>query len=215
MDKDRDKAMKCPNFERLIDYLDSRLTGAEAARVATHLAAGCATCDETRDWYAQVRAAAASDDSVAPPVWAFKRALKIFDTQLRHPKLAERIGQAIASLVFDSFARPALTGVRSTETVNRQLLYRAGDCSIDLQIAPSEHRRADLIGQVLRESDPAFESVSGLKVGIAREGKIAFSAVTDAMGEFKVSGMAQGVYDLRIELPEGSITVPDLPVSES
>lgn len=207
--------MKCPSFERLIDYLDNRLPEAEASRVATHLAGNCAVCGESRDWYQRVRIVAASDDTLAPPPWVLKRAVRIFEMQRDRPRLAVRIGQAIASLVFDSLARPALAGVRSTETANRQLLYCAGDYSLDLQIAPSEHTRADLIGQVLKESDPTFESVSGLKLDIARGGKIVCSAVTDEMGEFKVSGMEQGVYDLRVELFEGSITVPDLPVSES
>lgn len=208
--------MNCPSFERLVDFLDKRLEEAEAASVATHLATKCAACAETTGWYERVRVVAASDDSVAPPSWVFKRALRIFDNPQRHHLgLTERIGQAIASLVFDSFARPALAGVRSTETSNRQLLYRAGDYSVDLQIAPSEHAHADLIGQVLKEGEPSFQSVSGLKLAIAQRGKIVFSAVTDEMGEFKVSGMEQGVYELRVELSEGSITVPDMPISES
>lgn len=207
--------MSCPSFERLVDFLDERLDGAEAARVATHLASNCPACAETTGWYQRVRAVAASDDSIAPPSWVFKRALRIFDAPRQTRKLTERIGHAIASLVFDSFARPALAGVRSTETSNRQLLYQAGDYSVDLQIIPSEPAHADLIGQVLRQGEPSFESVSGLKLDIATSGGIVFSAVTDETGEFKISGMEQGVYDLRVELSEGSITVPDLPVSES
>ena len=207
--------MNCPSFERLVDFLDKRLEEAEAATVATHIATGCAVCTETTGWYERVRVVAASDDSVAPPSWVFKRALRIFDTQHHRPRLSERIGQAIASLVFDSFARPALAGVRSTETSNRQLLYRAGDYSVDLQIAPSEHAHADLIGQVLKEGEASFESVSGLKLEITRSGKIVFSAVTDEMGEFKVNGIEHGMYDLRVQLSEGSITVPEMPISES
>ena len=207
--------MNCPSFERLVDFLDKRLEEPEAAKVAAHLATNCAVCAETTGWYQSVRVIAASDDSIAPPSWVFKRALRIFDAQRHRPGLTERIGQAIASLVFDSFARPALAGVRSTETSNRQLLYRAGDYSVDLQIAPTEHAHADLIGQVLKEGEPSFESVSGLKLDITRSGKIFFSAVTDEMGEFKVSGMEQGVYDLRVELSEGTITVPEMPISES
>ena len=206
--------MKCPSFERLIDYVDSQLPEVEAAGLASHLATGCPTCGETRDWYESVRAVAASDDSVAPPQWVFKRAVRIFDKRLHRPKLAERIAQGMAALVFDSFARPALAGVRSTEAANRQLLYYSGDYSIDLRIAPSERTRADLIGQVLKESDPTFESVSGLKLEIKLGGDVVFSTVTDEMGEFKVSGVERGVYDLRVELSEGSVTVPDLPVSE-
>jgi hypothetical protein len=207
--------MKCPSFERLIDYLDSRLPEADAEGVAAHLAGNCTACVESRDWYQQVRIVARTDDSVEPPAWMLKRALRIFEAPGHKPKLAVRLGQAIASLVFDSFTLPALAGVRSTETPNRQLLYRAGDYSIDLQIAPTEHTHAVLIGQLLRENEATFDSVSGLKLDITRDGKVLFSAVTDEMGEFQVSGIEQGKYDLRVELPKGSITVPDLPVTGS
>jgi hypothetical protein len=214
MDRIETKTMKCPSFERLVDYLDNRLPEAKAAGVATHLANGCTGCCETRDWYQQVRLVAANDDTVEPPQWVLKRAVRIFETQRQRPALAKRIGEAIASLVFDSFAASALAGVRSTESTERQLLYRAGDYSIDLQIAPSEHERADLNGQVLKESDPTFESVSGLKLDITRDDKVVFSAATNEMGEFKIRGMELGVYNLRVQLPEGNITVPDLPISE-
>ena len=207
--------MKCPKFEQLVDYLDNRLTEAESARVRAHLATDCQTCSETRAWYASVRAITVSDESIEPPTWVVKRAVRIFETQHNRPRLVERIGQAVASLVFDSFARPAVSGVRSTETTNRQLLYRAGDYSIDLQVAPSDQSRADLIGQVLREGETTFESVSGLRLEIARSGEPSYSTLTDAMGEFKISAMDCGVYDLRVELSEGSITVPQLPVTQS
>jgi putative zinc finger protein len=207
--------MKCPKFEQLVDYLDNRLTEAESARVRAHLATDCQTCTETRAWYEGVRAIAASDESIEPPTWVLKRAVRIFETQHNRPRLVERIGQAVASLVFDSFARPAVSGVRSTETTNRQLLYRAGDYSIDLQVAPSDQSRADLIGQVLREGETTFESVSGLRLEIARGGEKTYSTLTDAMGEFKISGMDCGTYDLRVELSEGSITVPQLPVIQA
>ncbi|HST23625.1 MAG TPA: zf-HC2 domain-containing protein [Blastocatellia bacterium] len=207
--------MKCPKFEQLVDYLDNRLTEAESAPVRSHLATDCQTCAETRAWYASVHAITASDESIEPPTWVVKRAVRIFETQHNRPRLVERIGQAVASLVFDSFARPAVSGVRSTETTNRQLLYRAGDYSIDLQVAPSDQSRADLIGQVLREGETTFESVSGLRLEIARSGKPSYSTVTDAMGEFKISAMDCGMYDLRVELSEGSITVPQLPVTQS
>ncbi|HSB11896.1 MAG TPA: hypothetical protein VLM38_20590 [Blastocatellia bacterium] len=207
--------MNCPSFERLIDFLDNRLQESDGAQIANHLARGCEGCAENRDWYQRVRGVAASDDSIAPPAWVLKRAVRVFDTARQRPRLGKRIGQAIAALVFDSFARPALAGVRSTETANRQLLYSAGDYSVDLQIAQSEQARADLIGQVLKEGETTFESVSGLTLNLAREGTVVFSTVTDAMGEFKISGMEPGVYDLRVELSEGSITVPDLPLIES
>lgn len=207
--------MKCPEFEQLIEYLDNRLPEKESARVAAHLSQNCQSCAETRRWYESVRVITEGDDSIEPPAWVFKRAARIFQTRRNRPKLVERIGQAVASLVFDSFARPALAGVRSTETTNRQLLYRAGSFSIDLQVAPTEQARADIIGQVLKEGETTFESVAGLKLEITSLGKSVRSARTDEMGEFKISGIDYGTYDLRIELSEGSITVPQMPVTQA
>jgi len=207
--------MNCPGFEQLIDFFDDRLSATEAARVESHLALGCASCSETRDWYQQVRQIATSDDSVAPPSWVLKRAVRIFQSRQHRPGLSERIGQAIATLVFDSFARPALSGVRSTETANRQLLYTAGDYSVDLQIIGGQQSHVDLIGQVLKEGETDFESVAGLNLSLAREGKSQRTAVTDQMGEFKISAIDQGLYELQVRLSEGSITIRDLPISQS
>jgi len=205
--------MKCPGFEQVIDYLDGKLEPAEAARVATHLASDCRACAETRGWYEGVRQVAASDDSIAPPAWVFKQAVRIFDTA-RRPRLGERINEAIARLVFDSFARPQMAGIRSTETANRQMLYRAGDFSIDLQVVPSGESRGAIIGQVLREGDAAFESVANRRLEIARGNERPLTAVTDDRGEFKISDIDYGSYDLRIELADGRITIPRLPVTQ-
>ncbi|HVG18467.1 MAG TPA: zf-HC2 domain-containing protein [Blastocatellia bacterium] len=207
--------MKCPSFERLIDYLDDRLDRAEADRFATHLSAGCPQCAETRDWYERVRVIAASDESIEPPSWVFKRAVRIFENKPSRPRLVERMGQVFATLIFDSLAQPAVAGVRSTETTNRQLLYRAGDYSIDLQVAPAEHLRTDLTGQILKEGELAFDSVSGLRLEISRGGAPVFSTVTGDLGEFKISGVDYGVYDLRVDVGNGSITVEGLPLAQS
>ena len=206
--------MKCPTFHQLIDHSDGRLPIAQVADLENHLATGCPSCLETYNWYELVRSIAASDDSVTPPPWVLNRALRIFDKRLQRPNLVERLVQGMAALVFDSFARPAMVGVRSTEASNRQLLYHVGELSVDLRIVQSERAGANLIGQVLSESDPAFESVSGLKVEVIRGDEVLYRSVTDEIGEFKIARLDRGNYDLRIELSEGSITVPDLPVGE-
>ena len=123
--------------------------------------------------------------------------------------------QAIAALVFDSLARPALVGVRSTEATNRQLLYSADDYSIDLQIAPASQSSADLVGQILREGEASFESVSNLKLQLSAEGKKIFEASTNAMGEFSIKGIQQGVYDLQIETPAGTIQALAVPIVQA
>ena len=207
--------MKCPGFERLIDYLDGRLTSAEATRVSEHLDSACNRCAANREWYERIHLIAASDDSIKPPPWVFNRAIRIFENRREKTGVIERIGRLAASLVFDSMAQPALAEVRSTEADTRQLLYRAGDYNVDLQITPSDQSRAHLTGQILREGEAAFESVAGISLELTRAGEAVLSTSANQMGEFAFSDIVQGEYDLMIETPEGSITVPELPVIHS
>lgn len=202
--------MECPGFDKLLDYCDGYLTGREAQLVADHLSQGCRGCADGAAWYRRVRVVAASDDTYDPPPWVFKRALQLFDAQTR-PR-TDRFSR-LSSLVFDSLARPAPTGVRSMETSNRQLLYRAGVYSIDLQISFPKQSGADLIGQILRESESRFESVAGLAIQMTRKGQKIYATITNEVGEFTLNDIAQNQYDLSVETNEGIIVIPRLPVT--
>jgi hypothetical protein len=207
--------MKCPGFARLIDYLDGRLAGDEAHSMAQHLRSGCSSCSPTRQWYEKMLGIIAGDDSSDPPPWVLKRALRIFDLQREKPRILERIGRAVASLVFDSVALPALEGVRSTESANRQLLYRVGDYSIDLQIARADQLHADIAGQVLREGEVSFDSVATRLVGLMRGDERLLSTTTNAVGEFTMRGVEPGDYDLEFEIPDGTLVVEKFPITAS
>lgn len=202
--------MHCPAFEQLADLLDGRLAPAPAAAVERHVALGCLQCGEDVAWYGRVKLVAASDDSVEPPPWVLKRALRIFDTQPGARSLASRV---IASLVFDSLRRPGLAMSRSIGVEDRQLMYEAEPYSIDLQVASLDQARADLSGQILRRGELMFESVAGLSLDLAREGCPVLSTVTNDRGEFRVGALACGNYDLKIEARDVSITIIGLPVA--
>ncbi len=211
--------MKCPDIDRLVMHLNGQLTDLEASRIAAHLDSGCEACLANRDWYENVYALASSDESKEPPPWVLRRALKIFDGPREQAPFIERLGRAVASLIFDSFAEPQTAGVRSTETANRQLLYRAGDYHIDLQIAPSTGAgvtAVDLLGQILREGETRFESVRGLRLELVDRkagGKSVSHTTTDEMGGFAFSEVEPGAYDLQVEMYGSSITVSDLRIS--
>ena len=202
--------MHCPAFEQLVDLLDGRLAPAPAAAVERHVALGCLQCGEDVAWYGRVKFVAASDDSVEPPPWVLKRALRIFDTQPGARSLASRV---IASLVFDSLRRPRLAMSRSIGVEDRQLMYEAEPYSIDLQVASLDQARADLSGQILRRGELMFESVAGLSLDLAREGCPVLSTVTNDRGEFRVGALACGNYDLKIEARDVSITIIGLPIA--
>src|SRR4030095_13934681 len=201
--------MKCPSFEDLLDYCDGHINE-PAQSVVAHLATGCQRCAQDIDWYKRMCAIAASDDCEDPPPWVFRRALRCFEAR-QTPKA--NLGRLLASLAFDSFARPVISGVRLIETDNRQLLYHAGAYTIDLQIDFSAPTGANLAGQILRESESRFESVAGLSVQITREGKAICATSTNAIGEFTIQHLTHNEYDLLVETREGVIDIPRLPIT--
>lgn len=204
--------MKCPGFEQLIDYCDGILMNSDAERVAAHLATGCQKCASDRRWYERVRNLAARDVAVEPPPWVLKRALKLFEREPAPHDSVDLLGRLVASLMFDSLLQPVVAGVRSAEISDRQLLYRAGPFSIDLQIAFSDQSTAELNGQVLRESESGFESVAALPLELTRKGKKIQSTATNEVGEFTIKAVKVSDYDLLIETREGIIAVQQLPI---
>lgn len=205
--------MKCPGFERLIDYLDGQLSADGSEFLTAHLASGCGKCEANRQWYEHVQAIAASDDSVDPPSWVTRRAHQLFDRELQ-PSLIQQVGNIIASLLFDSFAQPAVAGVRSAETASRQLLYSADVYSIDLQISPFDKSNATVMGQILRKDDLRFESVSKIPLSLVQSGEAVLSTVTNEAGEFVLTEIGCGEYDLLIDTRDMCITVTGLPVTQ-
>lgn len=201
----------CPGFKELLDYCDGHINDRNVQLVAAHLSSGCRRCAQDVDWYERVRALATSDDCKDPPAWVFKRALQLFENQAQ-PR-ADRIDR-LAALVFDSLARPVLVGVRLAETSNRQLLYRAGGYSIDVQITFPSPSRANLIGQILRVNECRYESVAGLSIQVTHQGQAVCSTVTTATGEFALHDIAHDNYDLSVETKERVIIVPRLPVTQ-
>ncbi len=203
--------MKCPGFEQLIEFLDNRLAGLDALSLKEHLASNCQQCAKDLRWYERVRAIAASDDSTEPPQWVINRAVRLFEIKRSRPDLFDRLGQLVATLIFDSFARPVPSDARAVASFGRQLLYRAGLFSIDLQIALSEKSSAALLGQVLCESEHGFDSVAGLALNLIQDSRVICSGITNEMGEFTFHALDYGYYDLLIETRETTITIPRLP----
>jgi hypothetical protein len=123
------------------------------------------------------------------------------------------VGQIVASLVFDSLRLPLVTGARSSEVEDRQLLYRAESYSIDVQVTASDNKSAELTGQILREGEVTFDSVAGLQLDLLREGGMLLSTLTNDRGEFAIPSIEFGNYDLRVDVNEASITIVGLPVA--
>jgi len=204
--------MDCPGFEKMIDHLDGRLSANEGSAIQEHLASGCSSCRSIRDWYQKVKAIAARDDSVEPPGWVLKRAIKAFIAR-RDSYSTEVPDQMLAVLVFDSLYRTEMAGIRSAEVADRQLLYSAGGYSVDLQMAQASASAVNVIGQILKEGEQGFDSVFGLPLQLVKRGATVASTITDAVGEFRIDGIIRGDYDLYFEGRGRRIVIPGVPVS--
>jgi hypothetical protein len=118
-------------------------------------------------------------------------------------------GRVAAVLAFDSWAAPALaTGMRSLRSPTRQLLYRAGSRDIDLRIAPAD-RAWSLAGQVLGSDEPGRVELTRLDAGAEARG-----TPLDAVGEFRLDGVASGIYSLTLYTGADEVLLPPFDVGE-
>ncbi len=114
-----------------------------------------------------------------------------------------------AALAFDSWATPALaTGMRSLRSPTRQLLYRAGNRDIDLRIAPAD-RGWSLAGQVLGTEEPGRVELTRLDAGTQ-----AWTTPLDEVGEFRLDGVAAGIYSLTLYAGTEEVLLPPFDVGE-
>lgn len=204
--------MKCPGFQRLIDFLDGQLAGEEAKQMEAHLGQGCAACLKDRAWYEALRSIARTDEIFKPAPWVRKRAIDLFEDERLKRRDLIGTARAAAQLVYDSVRRLSLAGARPADGSGRQLIYQAAGYNIDIQVAASAKAGADIMGQVLREGEAGFGSVSGLLIDLSRDQRDIWSTTTSSFGEFMMREVDSGQYDLRIETEETIITIEGLPV---
>ena len=107
---------------------------------------------------------------------------------------SEQPRRVSADLVYDTNAQPLPTGVRAVmQQRARRMLYTAEDTELVLQVSSdAAPEQLKVVGQVLDEGIP----VEGAAVRL--EGPRQVHEATDEEGEFRVSELPKGSYDLAI-----------------
>jgi hypothetical protein len=202
--------MHCLSLSSLLDYLRGHLSEAERAAVSEHLAAGCPHCLENQRWLEEVQQLTAQDDSIEFPEPVIASVVARFRRQARSP-----LRQIVAQLIFDSLFPQQLAPVRAdlageAAPVGRQALYRAEGYDIDLRFERTgEADSEDLIGQILAgQTDRA--QLDGLMVQLLCDDAEAAATRTNARGIFRFTRLPAGACDLKIHVPEGEISIPQL-----
>ena len=115
-----------------------------------------------------------------------------------------------AVLSFDSWKTPALaSGMRSLRSPTRQLLFSASGRDIDLRITVLGAGYA-VAGQILGPDESGQVELARLDTGA----EPARQAALDALGEFRIEGLAPGSYALTLQLGGDEIVLPPIDVGE-
>ncbi len=182
-------------YSTLADIAEGR--AAPDYPTALHLAA-CAVCAADLAWLARTIELMRTDAAELPPPHVTARAKRLL-RQLARP--AGQRQRLLAHLQFDSARAPLAFGMRSAAAGPRQLVFDAGDYTIDLRFRPAGDQLS-LQGQVLGVSALGSAQLSGAGASHAAE--------LSSTSSFAMPPVQPGSYTLTIALETVDITIPDL-----
>jgi len=199
--------------ETLLDYIENRADADTVGRVTAHLERGCARCAREIATWRRLQRALSAYAASAPPRTVRQRALDIFDRPVAEPGspphavFAPRpiprepgLTVILARMTFDSRAQPAQVGMRDAAP-SFQLLFEAEGTEIDL-LCELQAAGWSVTGQALSGDVPhAGRRVSA--AGASWRGQTA----TNAHGEFRLSNLPPGEYELVLREDERDIVL--------
>lgn len=169
--------------EEWADFARGLVSAEKRQAMQEHLADGCTRCTRELDWMKQVGEAAGREASYEPPADVV-RVVKSLSGASRLVS-AEGPSRQFAGLIFDSFGQPVALGVRAALATSRQLLYRKGDCNIDITLErASGANEVILVGQILNSGRPD-RGVGAVLVELLSGDKVIANAATTSHGEFQ------------------------------
>ena len=190
-------------FVRLVDLAEGRLAPEEQAQLRAQIVGDERATTDLR-WLERVLAAMRRDtawEETPPEVVA--RAVRLFRPR-GGPSSPNPLQRLRAMLDFDSLLAPQPMGLRSGKPIERQLLFTAGDLSIDLRITPSGTLWS-LAGQVLGPSS------GGGQAALASSDTTAEAALNE-LSEFMLPPVPAGDYKLTLRLADVEVEVDRLQV---
>ncbi len=197
-----------PQFAKLLDWVEGRLSEEEARAVERQVALGDSAMREEVAW---LRAfARISEDTViaSPPPEVRETLTDRFEAYAEGKQQPGFLERLVATLTFDSNLQPA-SGLRaaSVSESQRQLVYSTDAADIAIIVRPrTRDGLLDVYGQIL-PSDATVSGVFGVQL-LQGASEVATTA-TNELGEFTFEAVSPGVYEVlagsdrvEIQLPE-------------
>ncbi len=181
--------------EIVCEFLEQRLVRDQEAFWKQHLEI-CTQCAHYADEWRTMRITLRRAHLTSAADEDLRRAISIFphSSQVQNP----HVRTILASLIFDSFAEPAMAGLRGSPAATRQLVMHAEEFDIHVKIWGDADRR-QMLGQLLPRRGQHF--VNTARFHLLRNGERIESTGVDEIGEFHFSDVPDGDLSLQVDLP--------------
>jgi hypothetical protein len=180
-----------------VDYVRNAVPHEQHEQMLAHLQAGCCKCEKVRVLLTRFAAICTREAAYEVPRFVEQHVKAMMGAaKVPLPSMLQRIW---ASLVYDSVSDPQPVGVRGTHQINRQVLFQAGDYSVDLRF---EHEKGSasivLVGQIANQNAPD-EILANVPVILVAGNRELTRSLSNSFGEFQLEYVPEG--DLRLLVP--------------
>jgi hypothetical protein len=185
--------------ETVLDLLEERLSEDQTLGWKQHVneCARCKRClAEWEDFVTLIKRSSLQ----SAPQRDVDRATRIFRQQPDEPRPGIRC--ILATTLFDTFSRPVLAGARGAPGTARNLVLRAQDFDIHVQIR-GEREQKQILGQILSRRCQDF--VASAQLHLLRNGERLQAVASDTLGEFHFTDVPEGELSLQVDLPQLTI----------
>jgi hypothetical protein len=179
------------------DYVRNAVPSDQQTLMQAHLQAACSKCEKLKALLSRFATVCSREASYQIPR-AAEQQVKAMIGIASAPRrsILQRVW---ASLVYDSVNDPQPVGVRGTHQINRQVLFHAGDYSVDLRF---EHEKGSasmvLVGQIANQKTPD-EMLANLPVILVAGNREVTRSISNTFGEFQLEYVPES--DLRLLVP--------------
>jgi len=179
------------------DYARNVVPAAQREQMLTHLQGGCSRCEKMQVMLCRFAGICQREAAYEVPRFA-EQQVKALIGLAKAPRRTA-LSRLLGSLVYDSLNDPQPVGVRGTHQINRQVLFHAGDYSVDLRF---EHEKGSasmvLVGQIANQNAPE-ENLANVPVILVAGSRELTRSISNTFGEFQLEYIPES--DLRLLVP--------------
>jgi len=178
------------------DYVRNVAPAEQHEQMLAHLL-GCSKCEKIQSLLSRFAGICLREAKLEIPRLA-EQQVKALVGLARAPRRST-LARLLGNLVYDSLNDPQPVGVRGTHQINRQVMFNAGDYSVDLRF---EHEKGSasvvLVGQIANQKAPE-ENLANLPVILVAGNRELTRSISNTFGEFQLEYVPES--DLRLLVP--------------